>query len=80
MSTAESSETVGEKMGRFALEKAFRSSYNDFVRQLGKSKLVSSDLYVVKLTGFIPKVFLRSFMSFFIYIFYPNISFICSDY
>ncbi len=54
-----------------ALERAFRDSYNDFVSNLEKGNLVSSDLYVVKPTGSIPKVFLRSFTSFSIYIFYP---------
>lgn len=54
-----------------ALERAFRDSYNDFVSNLEKGNLVSSDLYVVKPTGSIPKVFLRSLTSFSIYIFYP---------
>lgn len=54
-----------------ALERAFRGSYNTFVEELKNDNISSSDLYIVKPTGTIPKVFISSLLSFSIYIFYP---------
>ena len=53
-----------------ALERSFRSSYNAFVRKLIRGELVTSDLYVVKPTGFIPRIFISCLLSFSVYVFY----------
>ena len=54
-----------------ALERAFRGSYNTFVEKLKNDNISSSDLYIVKPTGAIPRLFIQSLRSFSIYIFYP---------
>lgn len=54
-----------------ALERAFRGSYNTFVEELRNDNISSSDLYIVKPTGTIPRLFMHSLRSFSIYIFYP---------
>lgn len=54
-----------------ALERAFRGSYNTFVEKLKNDNISSSDLYIVKPTGTIPRLFMHSLRSFSIYIFYP---------
>lgn len=54
-----------------ALERAFRGSYNTFVEELKNDNISSSDLYIVKPTGAIPRLFIQSLRSFSIYIFYP---------
>ena len=54
-----------------ALERAFRGSYNTFVEKLANDNISSSDLYIIKPTGAIPKVFMHSLLSFSICIFYP---------
>ena len=53
------------------LERAFRCSYDTFVEELKNDNISSSDLYIVKPTGTIPKLFMYSLRSFSIYIFYP---------
>lgn len=53
------------------LERAFRGSYDTFVEKLKNDNISSSDLYIVKPTGTIPKLFIYSLRSFSIYIFYP---------
>ena len=54
-----------------ALERAFRGSYDTFVEELKNDNISSSDLYIVKPTSAIPKLFIHSLRSFSIYIFYP---------
>lgn len=54
-----------------ALERAFRGSYNTFVEELKNDNISSSDLYIVKPTGTLPRLFMHSLRSFSIYIFYP---------
>lgn len=54
-----------------ALERAFRGSYNTFVEELRSDNISSSDLYIVKPTDTIPRLFMHSLRSFSIYIFYP---------
>ena len=53
-----------------ALERSFRYSYNASVRKIIRGELVPSDLYVVKPTGFIPRIFMSCLLSFSIYVFY----------
>ncbi len=53
------------------LERAFRGSYDGFVEKLKNDNISSSDLYIVKPTGTVPKLFIYSLRSFSIYIFYP---------
>lgn len=53
------------------LERAFRVSYDTFVEELKNNNISSSDLYIIKPTGTIPKLFIHSLRSFSIYIFYP---------
>lgn len=53
------------------LERAFRGSYDTFVEELKNDNISSSDLYSVKPTGTVPKLFIHSLRSFSIYIFYP---------
>ena len=54
-----------------ALERAFRNSYNAFVRKLHSGELNSSDLYKVAPTGSIYRLFLACLKSFSIWPFYP---------
>ncbi len=56
-----------------ALERAFRRSYDDFVRKLHGGSLTSSDLFTVAPTGSVPGHFLSSLLSFSIWPFYPMI-------
>jgi len=53
-----------------ALEKGFRESYNQFIKKLHKGKLDFDDMFVVKPTGFIFILFLKSLCSFSIWPFY----------
>ena len=53
------------------LERAFRGSYDGFVEKLKNDNISSSDLYIVKPTGTVPKLFIYRLRSFSIYIFYP---------
>lgn len=53
------------------LERAFRGSYDTFVEELRNDNISSSDLYIVKPTDTVPKVFIYSLRSVSIYIFYP---------
>ena len=53
-----------------ALERGFRNSYDAFVRKLHSGELTSCDLYVVKPTEAIPKLFLQCLPSFSIWPFY----------
>ena len=53
-----------------ALERMFRSSYNDFIYKLHHRKIVASDLYVVMPSGSMIKVFGASLLSFSIWPFY----------
>ena len=54
-----------------ALERAFRNSYNDFVRKLHSGELQSYDLYKLAPTGSIYRLFLACLKSFSIWPFYP---------
>ena len=53
-----------------ALERAFRGSYNAFVRKLHEGEVALSDLYVVRPRGRIGRQFARSLGSFAIWPFY----------
>ena len=57
-----------------ALERAFRESYNLFVRKLTRGELTPYDLYVVKPTGSVPRTFFRSLNSFSIWPFYAALA------
>ncbi len=54
-----------------ALERAFRNSYNAFVRKLHSGELKSGDLYKLAPTGSIYRLFLDCLKSFSIWPFYP---------
>lgn len=54
-----------------ALERAFRKSYNDFVRKLHSGELQPADLYRLAPTGSIYRLFLACLKSFSIWPFYP---------
>ncbi len=54
-----------------ALERAFRNSYNAFVRKLHSGELQSGDLYRLAPTGSIYWLFLTCLKSFSIWPFYP---------
>jgi hypothetical protein len=53
-----------------ALERMFRSSYNDFIDKLHHGKIIASDLYVVMPSGSMIKIFGASLLSFSILPFY----------
>jgi len=53
-----------------SLEKSFRNSYNVFIKKLHDHKLKADDLYLVKPTGSIFKLFFSSLISFSIWPFY----------
>ena len=53
-----------------ALERGFRNTYDAFVKKLHNGRLTPCDLYVVKPTEAIPKLFLQSLPSFSIWPFY----------
>lgn len=53
-----------------ALERAFRDSYNTFVRKLQSDLAQREDIYSIRPTGSVPKLFFRCLLSFSIYIFY----------
>ena len=56
-----------------ALERAFRESYNDFVRKLHEGSLAASDLFTVAPIGSVPRYFMSSLLSFSIWPFYPTL-------
>ena len=56
-----------------ALERAFRESYNDFIRKLHEGSLAKTDLFTVAPTGSVPRHFLSSLLSFSIWPFYPTL-------
>ena len=53
-----------------ALERAFRTSYGTFIEKTHAQELTYSDLYIVAPSGSVASHFLRSLLSFSIYIFY----------
>ena len=53
-----------------ALERSFRDAYDAFVDKLHSAELRQCDLYVVKPSGAIPKLFLQCLPSFSIWPFY----------
>ena len=57
-----------------ALERAFRLSYNAFVRKLHQGELQSADLYRLAPTGSIPRLFFACLKSFAIWPFYPPLA------
>ena len=57
-----------------ALERAFRESYNAFVRKLGSDGLTPVDLYRVAPSGSVPRYFAASLKSFSIWPFYPTLA------
>lgn len=56
-----------------ALERAFRESYNGFVRKLHEGSLAAVDLFIVAPAGSVPRHFLSSLLSFSIWPFYPTL-------
>lgn len=56
-----------------ALERAFRESYNTFVRKLNGDSLTPADLYRVAPSGSVPRYFAASLKSFSIWTFYPTL-------
>ena len=56
-----------------ALERAFRESYNAFVRKLNDDCPMSADLYRVAPSGSVPSHFMVSLRSFSIWPFYPTL-------
>ena len=56
-----------------ALERAFRESYNEFVRKLNSDGSPTADLYRVAPSGSVPRYFLASLKSFSIWPFYPTL-------
>ena len=56
-----------------ALERAFRHSYNDFVRKLHESRLTATDLFAISPTGSVPRHFISCLLSFSILPFYPTL-------
>lgn len=56
-----------------ALEKAFRNSYNAFIKKLHESTITMSDLFVVTPEGNFIKLFIKSFFSFSICAFYLSL-------
>ena len=59
-----------------ALERAFRESYNAFVRKLGSDELTPVDLYRVGPSGSVSGHFMASLKSFSIWPFYPTLAMI----
>ena len=57
-----------------ALERAFRDSYNAFVRKLHRGELQSAELYRIAPTGSIPRLFFACLKSFAIWPFYPALA------
>lgn len=57
-----------------ALERAFRLSYNAFVRKLHQGELQSAELYRIAPTGSIPRLFFACLKSFAIWPFYPALA------
>lgn len=57
-----------------ALERAFRGSYDGFVRRLHSGDLALADLYVVAPTGPVPRHFGASLLSFSIWPFYSALT------
>ena len=57
-----------------ALERAFRDSYNAFVRKLHQGELQSADLYRLAPSGSIPRLFFACLKSFAIWPFYPALA------
>ena len=57
-----------------ALERAFRLSYNAFVRKLHQGELQSAELYRIGPTGSIPRLFFACLKSFAIWPFYPALA------
>ena len=53
-----------------ALEEAFITSYNNFVAKLHEGSLASSDLYTISPAGSVPRLAMRSLLSFSIWPFY----------
>ena len=53
-----------------ALERAFRTSYNNFVAKVHERRLTLTDLYDVRPTGPVPRHFIASLRSFSIWQFY----------
>lgn len=56
-----------------ALEKAFRESYNQFIRKIHKKQLLEDDLYSVLPSGNINKFQLQACMSFSVWGFYLSL-------
>ena len=56
-----------------ALERAFRASYNAFVRKLGGDSSTSADLYRVAPSGSVLRYFMACLKSFSIWPFYPTL-------
>lgn len=56
-----------------ALEKEFRSAYNDFISKLHKKTLCETDLYSVSPKGNMSKLYWESFKSFSIWGFYASL-------
>ena len=56
-----------------ALERAFRESYNAFVRKLNDDSPTAADLYRVVPSGSVPRYFAASLKSFSIWPFYPTL-------
>ena len=57
-----------------ALERAFRDSYNAFVRKLHQGELQPAELYRIAPTGSIPRLFFACLKSFAIWPFYPALA------
>ncbi len=56
-----------------ALERAFRESYNGFVRKVSEGTLTAADLYRVAPSGSVPRYFIACLKSFSIWPFYPTL-------
>ncbi len=56
-----------------ALERAFRESYNAFVRKLGEDSSMPANLYQVERCGSVPRYFMACLKSFSILPFYPTL-------
>ena len=56
-----------------ALEKAFRNSYNDFIRKLHRNTLTQNDLYSVQPVGNLSKLQFEAIKSFSVWGFYLSL-------
>lgn len=56
-----------------ALEKAFRNTYNDFIRKLHRNTLTQSDLYSVQPIGNLSKLQFEAIKSFSVWVFYLSL-------